>query len=65
MSLIAVKISKNDPDSMAELNDDYHNGDCIIIGNCDLSVEDFPGSFKYVVIDNGEYLIKAYSPLSS
>lgn len=65
MDLIAVKISKDDPELIAELNEDYHNGACIIIGSCDLSIEEFQGSFKYAVIDNGEYLIKVYSPLSS
>ena len=63
MRLIAVKISKDDSDRLEELNDDYHNGDCVIIGNSNLSIEEFPGSFEYVVFDNGEYLIKVYSPL--
>ena len=65
MALKAVKILKDDPELFAELNEDYHNGDCIIIGNCDLSIEELPSSFEYLVIDNGEYLIKIYLPLSS
>jgi hypothetical protein len=65
MGLIAEKILKDDPELIADLNEDYHNGDCIIIGNCNLLIEEFPGSFEYVVIDNGEYMIKLCSPLSS
>jgi hypothetical protein len=65
MGLIAVKLSKDDPELIAELTEDYHNGDCIIFGNCNLLIEEFPGSFEYVVIDNGEYMIKICLPLSS
>jgi hypothetical protein len=58
-------MSKDNPELIAELNEDYHSGDCVIIGNCNLSIKEFPGTFKYFVIDNGEHLIKIYSPLST
>ncbi len=64
MSLTALKISKDDQELISELNDDYHNGRCVIFDVRDLRIEAFSDSFDHVVIDNGEYLIKIYSPLS-
>jgi hypothetical protein len=64
MSLFAVRISKDDTEFIAELNEDYHNGDCLILDVCNTRIEDFSDLFDYVVIDNGEYMIKIYSPLS-
>lgn len=64
MSLFAVRISKDDTELIAELNEDYHNGDCIILDGCNTRIEEFPDLFDYVAIDNGEYMIKICSPLS-
>ena len=63
MSLIAVKISKCDAEFIAELNEDYHNGDCIILKDSNLTMEELPNSFDYIVIDTGEYMFKICSPV--
>ena len=65
MRLVAVKLSKDDPELIAALNEDYHNGDSVIIKAPDLTIDELPDSFEYLMIDAGEYMIKICSPVST
>ncbi len=60
MGFAISRIDKAENDSIIEgINEDYHNGDCIIL-NPTNKLEDINADLKYLVVDFNEYLILIY-----
>lgn len=60
MGFAINRIDKLENDSIIEgINEDYHNGDCIILNPINTS-EDINADLKYLVVDFNEYLILIY-----